>query len=754
MKWQVLVLALAALAAADISAFNEKDVKHFLNDLKVQYDPQAPFEELTKLAESEYEKLRSLGHNVVVDVNDKANQEILKLATRPKADLQDVFPQTESKWGYLFKENNPVQNWVFESWLTSSLQNFLHKNGINFGKKSTKQELLDLVKEKYDQIVNDNGVTGSYPGDWLYESWSLDEAKKWLEDHEIEFDPSHKKEELVNTVKENSYLASLEVIDAKNSLLDLLKLGKKEVFDKGEEVKDAFIDGWNYSQLREWLYIHGFIDTKPDVYAEDLDIDKLRKIVKSNKAYLVADIKDWLAKASASADPYLSKASESAEDAKDYINDTFLVGIESWSKERLRDFLKARNVKFPQFALKLDLISYVKKSVNVPVKYKQSESPFSGLLEGLSVGSVQKWIGKQGQNADTARKDALSLLKEYYESKGADIQTQIDLHKPDLDDYRDSVSSAVRSVQLSAEDTTDRAEKIAKAEKSLAEDAILSGYEVALNYYDEAAKSLRKDVLSSGESLERILQIAQDAAYEYAALISNEAEHSEEKIKKSGESVALAANEFASSLSKDFNKQAKASKQAASLYLDTAKRYVSLAVGKLAGQAHELQKTAEQYAEQASDSAEKAAKEAGEAAEDYKPDWDNAYSAASTKYGDYSSAIKDAADGAYDAAGNAYEQIEKSTKSAWEYVFQLYSKSDLQSYLLSFGYSGDFLSSLKRSDLVRLAQAQLDVFYGSEKTKWDKLIVEVLQDASDDVRKALGLQPKHETLWDRVTSIW
>lgn len=758
MKWQVLVLVLASIVAADVSTFNENDVKHFLSDLQVKYDDSASFEELSKLAQSEYEKLQTVGHNVVVDVNDDRNQEILKLATKPKADLQDVFPQTESKWGYLFRTDRSVKDWAFETWLASTLRNFLHKNGVSFGKKSTKQELLDLAKEKYDQIVKDNGVSGSYAGDWLYLGWSVDEAKKWLEDHEISFDPSQTKDDLISAVKENSYLASLEAIDAKNSLLDSLKLGRKEAFDKGEKIKDSFIDGWSYSQLREWLYIHGFIDTKPGVYADDLDIDKLKKLVKSHKAYLVSDIKQWLDRASKSADPYLSKASESAESAKDYINDTFLVGIDSWSKERLRDFLKARDVKFPQFALKQDLITYVKKSVNVPVKYKQSDSPFTGVLEGLSLGSVQKWLNQQGKNVNGARKDALSLLKEYYETKGSDIQTQIDLHKPDLDDYRESVTSSVRSFQLSLGDSADKAEKVAESEKSLAEDAILSSYNVAVQYYDEASKYIGKEAQNAGDSLESILQDAQDAAYEYSGLLSKEAGYSKQKIEESASSVALAAKEFATSLSKLMKQKSKESKQAAHLYLDSAKSFVAGTIGKLTGQANDLQDAAEKYAEQASKSAEKAAKNAaktaneaaqsaGEAAEEYKPDWNNAYSAASTKYGDYSSAVKD-------AAGTAYEQVEKSTKKAWDYIFQLYSKADLQSYLLSFGFDTDFLASLKRSDLVRLAQAQLDVFYGGGRTKWDKLIVELLQESSDDVRRALGLEPKHESVWDKVKNIW
>ena len=769
MKWQVLVLALASIVAADVSTFNENDVKHFLNDLHVKYDDSASFEELSKLAESEYEKLQTTGHNVVVDVNDDRNQEILKLATKPKADLQDVFPQTESKWGYLFKNDKSVKDWAFETWLASSLKDFLHKNGVSFGRKSSKQALLDLAKEKYDQIVKDNGVSGSYAGDWLYLGWSLNDVKKWLEDHDIAFDPSQTKDDLINSVKENSYLASLEAIDAKNSFLDSLKLGRKEAFDKGEKTKDSFIDGWSYPQLREWLYIHGFIDTKPGVYAEDLDIEKLKKLAKSHKSYLVSDIKQWLEKASKSADPYLSKASESVETAKDYINDTFLVGIDSWSKERLRDFLKARDVKFPQFALKQDLINYVKKSVNVPVKYKQSDSPFTGVLEGLSLNSVQKWLSQQGKNVNGARKDALSLLKEYYESKGSDIQTQIDLHKPDLDDYRESVTSSVRSFQLSLGDSADKAEKIAESEKSLAEDAILSSYNVAVQYYDEASKYFSKEAQNAGDSLESILQGAQDAAYEYSGLLSKEAGYSKKKIEESASSVALAANEFATSLSKLLKQKSKESQQAANLYLDSAKKLVAGTIGKLTGQANDLQDVAGKYADQASKSAEKvaekaaknandAAKSAGDAAEEYKPDWNNAYSAASTKYGDYSSAVKDAANGAYEAAGeaagNAYDQVEKSTKQAWDYIFQLYSKADLQSYLLSFGFDNDFLSSLKRSDLVRLAQAQLDVFYGGGKTKWDKLIVELLQDSSDDVRRALGLEPKHESVWDKVKNIW
>ena len=52
---------------------------------------------------------------------------------------------------------------------------------------------------------------------------------------------------------------------------------------------------------------------------------------------------------------------------------------------------------------------------------------------------------------------------------------------------------------------------------------------MAVQYYDEASKYFSKEAQNAGDSLESILQGAQDAAYEYSGLLSKEAGYSKKK---------------------------------------------------------------------------------------------------------------------------------------------------------------------------------------------------------------------------------
>lgn len=43
--------------------------------------------------------------------------------------------------------------------------------------------LLQKVRSNYDTVAKKTGEATSYPGNWLYETWSESDAKEWLDTH-------------------------------------------------------------------------------------------------------------------------------------------------------------------------------------------------------------------------------------------------------------------------------------------------------------------------------------------------------------------------------------------------------------------------------------------------------------------------------------------------------------------------------------------------------------------------------------------
>lgn len=143
---------------------------------------------------------------------------------------------------------------VFESWDFDSLTKFLKHHGIKVDEKANKSDLLKTLKSKFSSIAKKNKGSNFYPGDWLYESWSEDDLKNWLNNFKIEFDKGSSKSSLVEKVKEYNYKATNDIIDTKDALFDSLDLFDKSIFDKGGQIRDEFL---NLGLIHN--YVNGYI---------------------------------------------------------------------------------------------------------------------------------------------------------------------------------------------------------------------------------------------------------------------------------------------------------------------------------------------------------------------------------------------------------------------------------------------------------------------------------------------------------------
>jgi Putative stress-responsive nuclear envelope protein. len=830
-----LLLVNGTLAANSISSWNLNDVKQFLKDRKVEVDSKLDDDSLMTLASAEYEKLKN-SNKVTIDINDKEQQHLLNLAIDPHSNLNDVLPY--HNWDYLLKDKGkPIHEWVFDSWSTDGLKRFLRTNKIKFKKDSSQKQLVDLVKEKFDDITSSNSVSGLYPGDWLYNSWSLDDIKKWLNDYDLPFEKTESREELLAKVKENNYVASLAAADSRSSLFESLKFwkssdieeGKERIneagekvneagekineagekiseesnevtkkindisgyvsdvfnnfFDKSGKIKENFFDSWSYSQLREWLYVNSLIDTKPGEYSDDLDFDHLKKIAINNGKYLELDLKSWLEETSKKADPYLSK---SGKNAADVTNETFLVGIDKWSKDRLRDFLKARDIVYSQFNTRHQLINRVKQYKDKPVT---ATSTPSWLFDTSSTESIRNWLHKQGQNIEGSRQDLLSAVGTYLSTSTPTFtyEDQIKNYKPDLKAYKKYLQKHLG--------------KSKKEIDALGEDAILQTYSIANEYFDSATKSLGDKYKDVKYSVDDVIGDVQDASYEYSLGFLKEYELNKGRVQEHLESARIAANDFSKSVGDSFTKNYHESSTLVNTLLVKTQVYIHQFFQKLLSLFYHhkpiVEKTASDIYSRSSSYAEEVGKSAVSMASDgyksYKPVVESKVSAAENAYHEYkpvvdkkageaydaaanvaSSAYDSATDVAADVASNAYDAatdaatdaasslhetyqagkpvVGEAVSNSWNYLLSAWSNADLKSYLQSYGFDYQTLSELNRRQLLKLADAQSSLFYGDSKTKWDKSILDVLKDIPENLQRPFRKQ--EPTVWDKIKSIF
>lgn len=62
-------------------------------------------------------------------------------------------------------------------WSESQLKAFLDRHGVPNPQPRTRDSLLSTARNSYDTVANKLGETASYPGNWLYESWSDNDLK-------------------------------------------------------------------------------------------------------------------------------------------------------------------------------------------------------------------------------------------------------------------------------------------------------------------------------------------------------------------------------------------------------------------------------------------------------------------------------------------------------------------------------------------------------------------------------------------------
>ncbi|CDO93734.1 unnamed protein product [Kluyveromyces dobzhanskii CBS 2104] len=344
-----------------------------------------------------------------------------------------------------------VSGWLFDTWSDKDLKKTLKKSGVRFDADASVDSLRSLAQENFDKISKKLKSSGYYATEAYFNQWDDSDLKEWLDKNGVSYDKAKaSKEELLSLVRKNIYKASQVYSEERLSALESLDLAKRQLFDKSNQLKSDLFDSWSTDDINNWLESHKI---KLQENAKD-NRDALLEAANKHVNLLEDDIKWYTEASKAKATALLNKSTESVnsvwESVKDslsgayhhdnVINDTFLVGVQSWPKKRLQNFLDARGVKYHLLTTKAELLRLVYENRSKPLKSWED-----------SFDEAKHWWKKQNivGKAKSTGADIVEKVSDYETTAMEGLQQSFDsMSNSDLVEYLKTFS--VKPSDLSA----------------------------------------------------------------------------------------------------------------------------------------------------------------------------------------------------------------------------------------------------------------------------------------------------------------
>jgi hypothetical protein len=253
----------------------------------------------------------------------------------------------------LQNETNP------NSWSDTQLKAFLDRHGIPAPQPRKRDVLLKTARENYEAIAKKVGETASYPGDWLYESWSESDLKAWLDEHGWPAPQPSTRDKLIASVRRNSRIASLQAQSIAASASASAEAAT-------QSLSEELFNAWSDSKLKEFLDEHNVR------VPQGSKRNELIALARKHRAYLVGQVSSAASSASTAAEDAFGAATTKAgnqyaratDDVKMKAEDEFNAALKGWSDSRLKAFLDARSVPVPQNGKRDELIAAVRANAH------------------------------------------------------------------------------------------------------------------------------------------------------------------------------------------------------------------------------------------------------------------------------------------------------------------------------------------------------------------------------------------------------
>lgn len=418
----VLSLALASnvvvgsswFSKAAYNKWHETELERWLSDHDIPYPTPADRKDLENLIQKNWDqyavapykswdsdKLQSYLKVKGIETKDAAESNKDALVSQVQSSWYETEDKSQTAW-------TNVKDWILDTWSDSHLKAFADKHGIPVPQPRTRDTLLQKTRANYETVAKKVGETASYPGNWLYETWSESDLKEWLDEHGFPAPQPTSRDKLVASVRRNSRLAYLKLQEQQATASAKASAAYATLTDK-------IIDAWSESQLKE------FADKNTIPVPQGTKTNELRALIRKHRAEILDDT--VASSASSAFGAATTKAgnqyAKATNDASLAAQEAFNEAVDTWSETRLKAYLDARGVPVPQASKTDELRALVRKN-----SHKIASGFNAWTWDDLSYETLKNYLvnsgndaaKKVGESTSATRDDLVSAAQSAYAS--------------------------------------------------------------------------------------------------------------------------------------------------------------------------------------------------------------------------------------------------------------------------------------------------------------------------------------------------
>jgi hypothetical protein len=275
-----------------------------------------------------------------VETQSQAGESKDQLVSQVKSSWYESEDKAQEAW-------TSVKDWILDTWTESQLKAFCDKHGIPVPQPRKRDTLLQNARANYETVAQKAGDMASYPGNWLYETWSESDLKEWLDTNGFPAPQPTNRDRLVASVRRNSRLAYLKMQDTAASATASAQKAYATL-------TDMIIDTWSETQLKE------FCDKNGIPVPQGTKLNELQALVRKHRAKIMGDdVAGQYGAATSRAGNEYAKATDSASMMA---QEAFDQAVGTWSDSRLKAYLDARGVSVPQASKTDELRALVRRN--------------------------------------------------------------------------------------------------------------------------------------------------------------------------------------------------------------------------------------------------------------------------------------------------------------------------------------------------------------------------------------------------------
>ncbi|KAI0433403.1 hypothetical protein F5Y09DRAFT_73214 [Xylaria sp. FL1042] len=399
---------------AAYNKWHETELERWLSDNDIPYPTPADRKDLENLIQKNWDtyavspyknwdtdKLTAYLKSKGVETKDAAEANKDSLVSQ----VRSLWYETEDKAQQAWTE---TKDWILDTWTGSTLKSFADKHGIPVPQPRKRDTLLQQVRSNYEKVAKKAGETASYPGNWLYETWTESDLKEWLDTHGFPVPQPTTRDKLISEVRRNSRLAYLKSQAERDSASARANAAYGTLTDK-------IIDAWSDSQLKE------FCDKNGITVPQGTKTNQLRALVRKHRAEFLGDtLSDSAASALGAA---TSKAgneyAQATNDASLAAQEAFDNVVDTWSDSRLKAYLDARGIPVPQASKTDELRALVRRNSHKAASgynaWTWDDLSYKNLKDYL-INSGDSAAKKVGESASATREDLVKAAQDAYAS--------------------------------------------------------------------------------------------------------------------------------------------------------------------------------------------------------------------------------------------------------------------------------------------------------------------------------------------------